>query len=255
MQEDYLSAYYNNRIAYFCSKTCSKNYEIEYLNCNECGKYVKSSKKVTSICCDTCNFWIHKRCSGLNNDYFTILKNTEEGWDCKKCKQDMFPFFNLNGNQISKLLNGKDNYKPPHKNHNKTGVSVECNNCLITSNTTNGWYYAQCTSTDVCSTFCTKTCLDIFAEKNPNNYEIYNCSICSNKIGKKVDSIFCDICFTWVHRKCIPNLSHAEYESLSNINSDWFCPPCQDNIFPFHKLDDDEFIFHCNKVYIVLSSG
>ena len=46
MQKDCLSAYYKNKIVYFCSIACSSHYNnIEYLDCSECGKYVKSSKK------------------------------------------------------------------------------------------------------------------------------------------------------------------------------------------------------------------
>ena len=65
MQKDCLSAYYKNRIVFFCSFKCTYKYNIEFLDCNECGKYVKSGKKVSSICCDTCDTWIHKNAVGL----------------------------------------------------------------------------------------------------------------------------------------------------------------------------------------------
>ena len=84
MQKDCLSAYYKNKIVYFCSIACSSHYNnIEYLDCSECGKYVKSSKKVSSICCDTCNCWVHRKCSGLNKVNFDRLQNNDDRWDCK----------------------------------------------------------------------------------------------------------------------------------------------------------------------------
>ena len=60
MQKDCLSAYSNNKVTYFCSLNCSKYYDIEYLDCTKCGNYVKCSKKVSSICCDSCKHWVHK---------------------------------------------------------------------------------------------------------------------------------------------------------------------------------------------------
>ena len=57
---------------------CSSSYNVEYLDCSECGKYVKSGKKVASICCDTCNCWVHRKCSGLNKVNFDRLQNNDD---------------------------------------------------------------------------------------------------------------------------------------------------------------------------------
>ena len=161
----------------------------------------------------------------------------------------MFPFALLNGKQTSKLLTV--NYKKDIITTKKVKL-LTCNFCHNQSNDSSDWYLIHDTN-NINHNFCNEICFKKSKRCIETNYEVYNCSICCNKIGEHVDSIFCDVCFHWVHRKCIKNLSHTEYESLCDIETDWYCPPCQQNIFPFYNLDDDDYIFCCNNFYFNMS--
>ena len=142
----------------------------------------------------------------------------------------------------------------PCKKQNRKGKisKFKCHYCHNESNESEGWY-VQCNITNKNYKLCSKLCFELSIGTNSNDYEINNCSICLKNIATNVDAIFCDLCSFWVHRKCIKNLSHKEYETLSNSTSDWTCPPCQESIFPFYGLDDEEFLFCCNNYYYNMS--
>ena len=101
--------------------------------------------------------------------------------------------------------------------------------------------------------FCGFMCFNSFSDGNCSNFEISNCSICSKVIGRNVDSLFCEICHFWTHRKCLANVSAKDYETLRDNDSDWYCPPCQRNIIPFYSLDDVDFLMMCNEQLYNLS--
>ena len=174
-----------------------------------------------------------QKCSGLSQAHFDLLNTSNEGWDCKKCRQNMFPFALLNGKEMSKAYNVKNKVLPKVVSTRKL---LRCSFCHNESRDSSGWNYVQDVTTNKKYTFCDKTCFHKFGG-DTKNFEISNCSICLKEVGN-VDSIFCDLCSCWVHRKCIKNLSHSEYEALCNTGSDWYCPPCQQNIFPFYNLDE-----------------
>ena len=44
MKRDCISVYLNNKITYFCSINCTTQYDIEYLDCSICKKYVKNKQ-------------------------------------------------------------------------------------------------------------------------------------------------------------------------------------------------------------------
>ena len=50
---------------------------------------------LNSILCQTCNFWIHKRCSGVKG----ILKK-ESMFRCEKCKGESVPTDSFNSTQV-----------------------------------------------------------------------------------------------------------------------------------------------------------
>ena len=148
-----------------------------------CSLYVKSSKNVASICCDQCNFWVHKKCSGLTNAQFKHLQTTDDSWYCKKCKIEN-PELNNNislTGKHSKICRASAKAKP-HSN--------KCQYCSNVSSDNIGWYFVQCISTTTNYKFCTKSCFELFSGNNYDNFEILNCSICYNKIGNNIDSIF-----------------------------------------------------------------
>lgn len=148
----------------------------------------------------------------------------------------------------SLVTKGNDNCKSISK------TKLKCEYCPSESRDCTGWYFVYCNNDTKNYTFCTKSCFKSFAGNSICDYEVNNCSICTKKIGNNVESIFCDLCSQWVHRKCIKNLSSKDYSTLCSNNDNWYCPPCQSNIFPFYTLEDDEFIFCCNNYYYNMSS-
>lgn len=50
---------------------------------------------MSSICCDICNKWVHRRCTPLTVIELRSLGEGNEVWYCKNCIQDIFPFGNI----------------------------------------------------------------------------------------------------------------------------------------------------------------
>ena len=53
------------------------------------------------------------------------------------------------------------------------------------------------------------------------------------------NSIHCDICKQWIHRKCAL-LSIEELQGLSMCEDQWYCSKCLLDIFPFYDLESEE---------------
>ena len=51
------------------------------------------------------------------------------------------------------------------------------------------------------------------------------CGFCSLAVRNNQAALCCDICNTWIHRKCL-NMSLPEYRRLANSTCDWYCTPC-----------------------------
>ena len=57
-------------------------------------------KKNTSIQCDSCDEWIHLKCSLPSTEVFNLLSNSETKWCCSKCILEILPFHNINNNEL-----------------------------------------------------------------------------------------------------------------------------------------------------------
>ena len=180
MQKGCLTGYYKNKIVYFCSIACSSHYSIEYLDCSECGKYVKSSKKGASICCDKCNTWVHKKYSNLTNTQFKKMQCSDDNWYCSKCK------IILNETEIENT--DTENNSSHHAKIKP--LKLKCNYCPNVGSEQAGWYFVHSNKNNKNYSFCTKTCFESHAGKRISDYEINNCSVCMKKIGDRVESIF-----------------------------------------------------------------
>ena len=65
----------------------------------------------------------------------------------------------------------------------------------------------------------------------------YPCNVCLKKV--RSNAIFCNVCKTWIHRKCA-NLTVVELDHYSHIENEWFCVKCTSDMFPFSQTNDDE---------------
>ena len=57
-------------------------------------------KKLSSICCDLCDNWIHLKCSGLKRLQFGELSSSDKTWYGKNCFSDIFPFHKINNQKL-----------------------------------------------------------------------------------------------------------------------------------------------------------
>jgi len=74
----------------------------------------------------------------------------------------------------------------------------------------------------------------------------FPCSYCKKSIHNNHKSIYCDCCNQWIHYKC-NLLTLKEYNKLAASDDDeaWYCINCIPEIFPFARLNENEFYFTC----------
>ena len=73
--------------------------------CLVCEKPV--AKNHEAICCDKCNWWVHRQCNNLCKKTYRDLQKTDMPWYCKNCIKDITPFSNLTDIELEILINGK----------------------------------------------------------------------------------------------------------------------------------------------------
>ena len=59
-----------------------------------------------------------------------------------------------------------------------------------------------------------------------------SCGICSRAVRSNQNVICCDVCYEWLHTKCI-GMPNSEYQRLSASDEGWRCNRCH-RAFPFH---------------------
>ena len=71
--------------------------------------------------------------------------------------------------------------------------------------------------------------------------ESITCHKYENIVFDHQDSIFCDCCYTWLHRKCL-KMSYKQFTSLSHDNEPWFCNLCLTNHLPYFNLSTQNLL-------------
>lgn len=80
--------------------------------CNSCTKRVGNS----SICCDICNGWSHRKCADLTLNELKLLGESDEKWFCGLCIRSTFPFSDVNNDDFvenplfTNIINLKDDH-------------------------------------------------------------------------------------------------------------------------------------------------
>ena len=71
--------------------------------CGICHKAISDHHK--SVFCNHCNFWIHIKCNNISNtEYRDLQKEADDiPWFCLKCTEVMFPFGQLENEELSNL--------------------------------------------------------------------------------------------------------------------------------------------------------
>ena len=96
--------------------------------CGKCTKII--SKKQSCILCESCNKWIHKKCSLLGNQDFEIASKNNEPWFCWDCIKNNIPFATLEPKKIANLF---EIPKKASKNVEISGIPwcKQCNKKII----------------------------------------------------------------------------------------------------------------------------
>ena len=74
----------------------------------------------------------------------------------------------------------------------------------------------------------------------PNNHNQI-CRLCNEQTRSYGTQIQCANCQSRFHVQCCP-ISSREFNQLSERGIDWFCNGCNENIFPFGCLNDNDVI-------------
>lgn len=70
-------------------------------NCPICIKPIRSNSR--AIECDYCLKWCHFKCSLLSSKEFNSISVNENLWLCQPCRQDVFPYYNLDNHELLQL--------------------------------------------------------------------------------------------------------------------------------------------------------
>ena len=62
------------------------NWQFPCLSCKNCVK-----ENQDSICCDSCNLWVHIKCTSLSQAQFYFLSNSDEPYYCVNCPPNNIP--------------------------------------------------------------------------------------------------------------------------------------------------------------------
>ena len=232
--------------------------------CVPCKKPV--IKTQLGLQCDTCDKWVHFKCTDLNIEQYNTLSETDLPFYCLVCSPRQHYADNIfdTTSQNSTLPNVL------HTSHNDMAVDI---NTLSSSeiNTDDRTDYLsdislnsastefseahssdfEFVSTDESDTDSDLRGLDfdslpvqIVRSKNsilpkpitriapqPKNYK-FPCIVCSSPCKTSQDSIQCTWCDDWVHLKCT-NLSYEKFiEHCDNEDKPYHCDVCEFGSFP-----------------------
>ena len=180
------------------------------------------------ICCDSCDQWVHKKCSGLSTLQFKHLASVpSSSWFCELCLQDILPYGHLNDTNFHNILHSVDCKICPRPIMDDDSICCDvCNAWLQCSGLTykiflklskkvnTHWYCKICTNSIFpFGNLCNSSFSNLLSQKNKETFkfDLFNhnnesnfddcCSVC-NKHCKFHSSLPCSNC---KHCKYIKN--------------------------------------------------
>ena len=66
------------------------------------------------------------------------------------------------------------------------------------------------------------------------------CKVCEKQVNTRHHTIQCDICYSWIHKKC-NKLNDIDYKQLQGSSVPWYCILCTSCIFPYGNLTNEQF--------------
>ena len=67
----------------------------------------------------------------------------------------------------------------------------------------------------------------------------FHCTYCLKLVTDSCSSIYCDICNSWIHSKCL-KFSNSYLRELGSSDNPFYCPKCISNELPFMFLSRAE---------------
>ena len=67
-----------------------------------------------------------------------------------------------------------------------------------------------------------------------------SCKLCSHRVLAHDKSAKCQTCYSPWHANCLPCYSQADFEYASDPNSNWTCPHCLSQLFPFNTIENND---------------
>ena len=159
-------------------------------NCSYCN--LKFKPVSNSINCDSCDGWVHLKCSGLTKEKFHALSVSQDPWYCRPCLNKIFPFNSIDNNKLLSTMQTK--VKIPTLSHNIIQkANPYCTKCLkqvlqphkgIYCTSCNHIIHKKCSPFNKNDTCPMRECLSCICEKFPfgnmSNDELVTTSYNSN---------------------------------------------------------------------------
>ena len=79
--------------------------------CKICNKPVAKNHK--AIKCDHCHLWVHIKCNKINKQTYNLLMEDNTAWYCINCTKSIFPFSEIDNNELHSTIQGKKLNLPP----------------------------------------------------------------------------------------------------------------------------------------------
>ena len=226
--------------------------------CIKCKKPVL--KNQNSICCDSCDVWLHLKCSGLTKKIFEKeYCNTNKIFNCNYCKYYRCGKCDKPVYDVNSIRCDSDSCKLWY--HLKCTHFSLAEYCNKTSRLhTEHWFCPKCTCLPFQDLFQSdflqlgndaRILKEYFVAITSNTRFSDVCTICEKKINHNhvKKSFPCTSCNAFIHRKCT---GFSTYEMLSLKPKQlkyWNCNLCATNKFPLNNVDDEDlarFSFNSN---------
>ena len=174
---------YKNTTVKICSscnvkklKACAANYKSTFLDCSICQKAVIYN---STILCSICDHWVHQNCTKLTKDDIKMMENSNASWSCDKCCCDIFPFSQIDANELENVVNPLFKRNPPIR-----AVPLPKTKCFSCKNPVPRINYKNKTiiynneTIKLC-----KTCGDNQSRLKHENVEYLDCTICTKTVN------------------------------------------------------------------------
>ena len=212
-------------------KACKLKYKGKFLDCSICNKAVLYNQ---SILCQNCDCFVHQKCTKLSNAGIKAIENSIDFWTCSKCMAGIYPFADLDTQQLACAINPSTK-----KIVKKKRLYFSKQQCLACKNYIPRKKYKN--KSIIYNGNYAKLCPDCSIPGNnklrdQTLIEYLDCSYCMKEV--KHESVLCSICQHWTDADC----AKLDKMDLNKINDhaygDWFCYSCVSSIFPMMETHD-----------------